>query len=113
MTIWPPSRRSAILCPTCATPYVCLNCHLKEDQVTRSPQPEAVDHPPHYGGADDPHEHVKVAEAKGWTTRAFVYNCTKYLWRLGLKPGAEELEDLRKARWYLDREISRIEREGT
>ena len=35
-------------------------------------------------------------------------NVIKYIWRADLKGDA--LEDLRKARWYLDREISRRER---
>ena len=69
-----------------------------------------VDHPSHYGGADDPFEHVKVAEAKGWDRDAMIYNCTKYLWRYGRKAGADVLEDLRKARWYLDRRIQQLEK---
>lgn len=69
---------------------------------------EEVDHPSHYGGADSIYEHVKVAEALGWTGNAFVYNATKYLWRLGKKGSA--LIDLRKARWFLDREIQRLEK---
>jgi hypothetical protein len=32
----------------------------------------------------------------------------KYLWRAGLKGAA--IEDLNKARWYVDREIQRRER---
>lgn len=35
-------------------------------------------------------------------------NVVKYVARAGNKGGADELEDLKKARWYLDREISRI-----
>ena len=35
-----------------------------------------------------------------------VGNAIKYLWRAGLK--GEQVEDLRKARWYIDREIARI-----
>ena len=34
-------------------------------------------------------------------------NALKYLWRAGLK--GDELEDLKKSRWYLDREIARFE----
>jgi len=34
-------------------------------------------------------------------------NAIKYLWRAGEK--GDEIEDLRKARWYVDREISRLE----
>jgi hypothetical protein len=33
-------------------------------------------------------------------------NAIKYIWRAGLKGDA--IEDLRKARWYLDREIARM-----
>lgn len=34
-------------------------------------------------------------------------NALKYIWRAGLKD--DELADLKKARWYLDREIARLE----
>jgi hypothetical protein len=33
-------------------------------------------------------------------------NAVKYIWRAGLKGSA--IEDLKKARWYLDREIARL-----
>lgn len=33
-------------------------------------------------------------------------NAVKYIWRAGLKGDA--IEDLTKARWYLDREIARL-----
>lgn len=36
-------------------------------------------------------------------------NCIKYLWRAGLKGSA--IEDLKKGRWYIDREIARLEKE--
>jgi hypothetical protein len=35
-------------------------------------------------------------------------NAIKYLWRAGEK--GDVIEDLRKARWYVDREIERIEK---
>ncbi len=71
--------------------------------------PEMVNHPQHYGG-DTLYEHVKVAEALGWIEDAFVYNATKYLWRLGKKPNAEAIEDLRKAIWYLRRKLHNLEK---
>jgi hypothetical protein len=37
-------------------------------------------------------------------------NAVKYVWRAGEK--GDRLEDLKKARWYLDREISRLEKEA-
>ena len=67
---------------------------------------ETVNHPAHYGGADNPYEAIKVIEA--WTLNFNLGNTTKYIARAGRKDGATRLEDLRKARWYLDREIAAI-----
>ncbi|MBM4686229.1 DUF3310 domain-containing protein [Rhodococcus hoagii] len=36
-------------------------------------------------------------------------NAIKYAARAGAKDPAKELEDLHKAKWYIDREISRLE----
>lgn len=66
---------------------------------------EAVDHPAHYGGADNPYEAIKVIEA--WGLGFSLGNAVKYLSRAGKK--GEKLEDLKKARWYIDREISNLE----
>ena len=35
-------------------------------------------------------------------------NAVKYIARAGLKDPATEVEDLRKARWYIEREIARL-----
>lgn len=67
---------------------------------------ESVDHPMHYGGADDPYEAIKVIEA--WGLDFHLGNCVKYVCRAGNKGSA--LEDLRKARWYLDRCIRNMEK---
>lgn len=75
-----------------------------------NPAKDPVHHPSHYGGKDSPFEHVKVAEALGWVGNAFIYNCTKYLWRAGLKSPLTRLQDLEKAKWYLEREIARLKR---
>lgn len=37
-------------------------------------------------------------------------NAIKYLARAGVKDPSKELEDLRKAEWYVQREISRLTR---
>jgi hypothetical protein len=66
---------------------------------------EAVDHPEHYGGADNPYEAIKVIEA--WALGFCLGNAIKYISRAGKKGSA--LEDLKKARWYLDREIEAME----
>lgn len=70
---------------------------------------EAVDHPNHYGGEDSPHEVIKVIDA--WDLNFALGNTVKYVARAGHKPGADYVEDLKKARWYLDHEIARKESE--
>lgn len=65
---------------------------------------ETVDHPAHYGGEQNPYEAIKVIEA--WELGFCLGNAVKYIVRAGKKGDA--LEDLRKARWYLDSEISTI-----
>lgn len=62
---------------------------------------DAVNHPPHYGGVDNPYEAIKVIEA--WELGFNLGNAVKYMARAGKKGDA--LEDLKKARWYLNREI--------
>lgn len=67
--------------------------------------PDNVNHPSHYGGADNPYEAIKVIEAWGLNFR--LGNCVKYIARCWLKD--DPIENLKKARWYLDREISKLE----
>lgn len=67
-----------------------------------------VDHPSHYGGADNPYEAIKVVEA--WKLGFNLGNTVKYISRAGKKDSDAFLQDLKKARWYLDREISNMER---
>ncbi len=66
---------------------------------------ETVNHPAHYGGADNPYEAIKVIES--WELGFCLGNTVKYISRAGKK--GERIEDLKKARWYLDREIARLE----
>lgn len=66
--------------------------------------PETVNHPSHYGG-DTVYEAIKVIEA--WKLGFCLGNAVKYICRAG-KKGAM-VEDLLKARWYLDQEIAKCE----
>lgn len=63
---------------------------------------EAVNHPAHYGG-DTVYETIKVIAA--WDLGFCLGNCVKYIARAGKK--GDRLEDLLKARFYLDEEIKR------
>jgi len=65
-----------------------------------------VDHPVHYGGADNPYEAIKVIEA--WELGFNIGNTVKYISRAGKKGYA--LEDLEKAAWYLNREIQSLKK---
>lgn len=66
---------------------------------------DAVDHPPHYNAHPTGIECIDVVEHMGFN----LGNAIKYIWRADEKGRA--LEDLQKARWYLDRELAR--RTGT
>jgi len=68
---------------------------------------ETVNHPQHYGG-DTVYEAIKVIEA--WDLGFHLGNAVKYICRVGKK--GSDLEDLKKARWYLDRYIVFLEKEG-
>ena len=65
---------------------------------------EEVNHPPHYtvGGI----ETIDFIEAKQLNFN--LGNVVKYLSRAGEKD-SDPLQDLQKARWYLNREIARVE----
>ena len=66
-----------------------------------------VDHPAHYGGKWNMYEAIKVIEA--WDLDFHLGNTVKYIARAGRKDPMKEVEDLRKARWYLDRAIEQRE----
>jgi len=70
-----------------------------------------IDHPAHYGGADNPYEAIKVIDA--WDLGFCLGNTLKYISRAGKKPAESKLKDLRKAAWYLAWEIAKLEKGGT
>jgi hypothetical protein len=66
-------------------------------------EPDMVNHPPHYTVHPSGIECIEVVEHYNFN----VGNAIKYLWRHGDK--GDPLEDLKKARWYVDREVQRLE----
>lgn len=80
-----------------------------------------VDHPRHYGGADNPYEAIKIIEAHSLNFN--LGNTLKYILRAGKKDLNDcltmhdlrhaTIKDLKKAVWYLNREIANIEKAGT
>lgn len=78
-------------------------------QCFAPPKPkDAVQHPSHYGG-DVVHEVIKCLSAWGLESDALLWNAVKYISRAGKKDPAKTLEDLRKAKFYLDRRIAQLE----
>lgn len=69
---------------------------------------EMVNNPDHYGGADNPYEAIKVIEA--WDLDFHLGNTVKYISRAGKKETDKELQDLKKAAWYLQRRIDNLEK---
>jgi hypothetical protein len=63
---------------------------------------DPVNHPRHYNSSPSGIECVDVVEWMSFN----LGNAVKYIWRSGEK--GKQLEDLKKARWYLDREIQRL-----
>jgi hypothetical protein len=68
---------------------------------------ESVNHPSHYGGADNVYEAIKVIDA--WELGFALGNTVKYISRAGKKDASKELEDLKKALWYLQHHIETLE----
>ncbi len=68
---------------------------------------EQVNHPKHYGGADNTYEAIKVIEA--WDLGFCLGNTVKYISRAGKKETDKTIQDLQKAKWYLEREISKLQ----
>jgi len=71
-------------------------------QTRRGADP--VNHPQHYNNHPSGVECITVAEHMGFN----LGNAMKYIWRADDK--GTPIEDLKKARWYIEREIARRER---
>lgn len=83
---------------------------VKEDLIkkTQTFDNANVNHPSHYTAGNieviDFIEDKKLGYHRG--------NAIKYICRAGLKDKNKEIEDLKKAEWYIKREIERLQRNG-
>jgi len=66
---------------------------------------DPVNRPKHYATHPSGVECIQITEHMNFN----VGNAVKYLWRYEGKNG---LEDLKKAAWYVNREIERLEKNG-
>lgn len=71
---------------------------------------DVVNHPPHYTSDPSGVECIQITRHRTFN----VGNAIKYLWRAGLKASStqegnsKQVEDLRKAVWYIEDEIKRL-----
>ena len=86
---------------TCGNYYPALSIKIEPALLTSK---EAVDHPNHYniGGIE------AIDFIESWGLNFSLGNAIKYIARAPYKN--DEIEDLKKARWYIDREIQRLEK---
>lgn len=68
---------------------------------------EKIDHPAYYGGANNTYETIRVIDA--WQLGFSLGNAVKYISRAGKKPATDAIEDLKKAIWYIQHEVERLE----
>jgi hypothetical protein len=66
-----------------------------------------VNHPRHYTEHPSGVECIQITEHMSFN----LGNAVKYIWRADLK--GNQVEDLKKAVWYINREIQRISNEST
>ena len=69
-------------------------------------QHDAVEHPKHYTSHPSGIQCIQVTEHMSFC----LGNAIKYLWRADEKGAA--IEDLKKAAWYIQREIEKREKNG-
>lgn len=81
-----------------------------EDRVSeaRTALVDSVNHPPHYRGPQGL-ECIDVVEHMHFN----LGNAVKYIWRVAFGGKGNDIEDLRKAVWYINREIEGMENKVT
>jgi len=75
------------------------------DKLIIRPPKEMIEHPAHYNSHPSGIEAITIIEHFNFN----IGNAIKYLWRAGLK--GKQIEDLKKAKFYVEREIERLTKE--
>lgn len=65
---------------------------------------DPVNHPSHYCSDNSGIECIQITRWRNFN----IGNAIKYLWRAGLKDEATQIQDLKKAIWYINDEIERL-----
>jgi len=83
-----------------------MNYLTPSEEMVALAQPanDPVNHPSHYTSDPSGIECIQITRHRNFN----IGNAIKYLWRAGLKEDAK-VQDLRKAIWYIEDEIKRLE----
>jgi len=73
--------------------------------MTKKQTHDAVNYPAHYTSDPSGIEAIQITRHRNFN----IGNAIKYLWRAGLKDDNKHIQDLRKAVWYIEDEIRRLE----
>lgn len=96
-------KTTTLLCADCAVEeqkYLTIKENMSEQKK------EQVDHPKHYN-----HGKFEVIDViEDWQVDFHIGNVIKYVSRAGRKNDDTELQDLKKALWYLKRKIEILEK---
>ena len=86
----------------------CLVCKGTENWCKcvefAKPKHDPVNRPAHYTSDPSGVECIQITQHRNFT----IGNAIKYLWRAGLKDGNSDVQDLKKAIWYIECEIKRL-----
>lgn len=74
---------------------------VNEALLLAAEREDRVNHPKHYTSHPSGIECIQITEHMGFN----LGNALKYIWRADLK--GSDLEDLQKARWYIERELAK------
>lgn len=66
---------------------------------------DVINHPKHYTSDPSGIECIQITRWRNFN----IGNAIKYIWRNGLKENNSNIQDLKKAIWYINDEIKRLE----
>lgn len=86
------------------THFATIDSNLEPERPA-VPDSDPINHPSHYAdGWSNGAEVIDITENLNFNRG----NAVKYLARAGVKDPTHEIEDLKKARWYVERELNRL-----
>jgi hypothetical protein len=89
-------------CKRCTSCTAGILCQCKSTIIKQN---KNVDHPDHYL-KDSGHEVIDVINS--WNLNFELGNAVKYIARAGKKDSGKMMEDLEKAKWYIQHQINEL-----